>query len=81
MKHARPDYTERIQDSAGLIPDDEPVLLVRGQDKLALATLDFYIEASGRLNPDPKVTRLLADHRERLASWQEDHPTKWADLP
>lgn len=81
MKHARPDYTERIQDSAGLIPDDEPVLLVRGQDKLALRTLDFYIEASLRENPDPKVTELLADHRDRLAVWQATHATKVADLP
>jgi hypothetical protein len=26
MRHARADYDARIQDSAGLIPDDEPVL-------------------------------------------------------
>lgn len=29
-----------------LIPDDEPVLLIRGQDMLALPTLDFYIKAA-----------------------------------
>lgn len=34
MKHARPDYN-RIQDPAGLIPEDEPVFLLRGQDVLA----------------------------------------------
>ena len=35
MKHARPDYNDRIVDTAGLIPDDEPVMLFRGQDRLA----------------------------------------------
>lgn len=51
MKHARPDYTERIQDSAGLIPDDEPVLLIRGQDRAAvpcmIAWIAAYLEAGG----------------------------------
>lgn len=31
MKHAREDYN-RIQDPAGLIPDGEPVFLIRGKD-------------------------------------------------
>lgn len=41
MKHARDDYN-RIQDPAGLIPDDEPVFLLRGQDKFAAETLRYY---------------------------------------
>jgi len=31
MKHEREDYS-RIQDSGGLIPEDEPVFLLRAQD-------------------------------------------------
>ena len=34
MKHARSDYN-RIQDPANKIPADEPVFLLRGQDKAA----------------------------------------------
>jgi len=41
MKHARDDYN-RIQDPAGLIPADEPVFLLRGQDKFAAETLRYY---------------------------------------
>ena len=43
MKHARADY-DRIQDPAGLIPADEPVFLLRGQDKFAAATLRYYAD-------------------------------------
>lgn len=41
MKHAREDYS-RIQDPAGLIPDDEPVFLLRGQDPLAAALVEEW---------------------------------------
>lgn len=47
MKHARADY-DRIQDPAGLIPDDEPVFLLRGQDRLAAQTLEFYAKLAHR---------------------------------
>jgi hypothetical protein len=36
MRHARADY-DRIQDPDGLIPQDEPVFLIRGQDRAAPA--------------------------------------------
>jgi hypothetical protein len=43
MKHARPDY-DRIQDPAGRIPADEPVLLFRAQDKHAAAVARFHAD-------------------------------------
>jgi hypothetical protein len=44
MIHARADYQARIVDLKNEIPADEPVLLIRGQDQFASATLDCYIE-------------------------------------
>lgn len=41
MKHAREDYA-RIQDPEGKIPADEPVFLLRGQDRLAHQAVSFY---------------------------------------
>jgi len=41
MRHARPDY-QRIQDPSGLIPQDEPVFLIRGQDKYAAMAVRHY---------------------------------------
>lgn len=48
MKHARYDY-DRIQDPAGLIPEDEPVFLIRGQDRFAVEIMQHYAELC-RLN-------------------------------
>lgn len=41
MKHAREDY-DRIQDPLGLIPEDEPVFLLRAQDRLACQAVAYY---------------------------------------
>jgi hypothetical protein len=41
MIHARADYN-RIQDPANKIPQDEPVFLLRGQDKVAAATVRVW---------------------------------------
>ncbi len=43
MKHARADY-DRIQDPEGKIPADEPVFLIRGQDRFAGAALRYYAD-------------------------------------
>ena len=53
MKHAREDYN-RIQDPSGLIPEAEPVFLLRGQDELAAPTLRYYADlciANGTNHP------------------------------
>lgn len=41
MRHARFDY-ERFQDPLGKIPEDEPVMLFRGQDALAADVVEYY---------------------------------------
>jgi hypothetical protein len=43
MFHARQDYNSRIQDSANIIPADEPVFLLRGQDVHAPQILGVQI--------------------------------------
>lgn len=65
MKHAREDYN-RFQDPAGLIPEDEPVFLLRGQDKYAAAIVELY----STLVKDAKV----AAATKQLAQWMRDWP-------
>lgn len=78
MRHARRDY-DRIQDPAGKIPEDEPVFLLRGQDKHAAATVLFY---AATLMNDPSVdddiiTKAI-EHAQRMREW----PThKTPDVP
>jgi hypothetical protein len=79
MKHAREDYN-RIQDPLGLIPDDEPVFLLRGQDKLApdlVRTWAIQLFAAGG---DPVMAGMALEQSEKMQKWQEEHKAKLPDL-
>lgn len=80
MKHARPDY-ERIQDPAGLIPDDEPVFLIRGQDAAAPVAVAFYADAAEAYGADPTLVAAVLAHVEAMKEWQKKHGKKVPDLP
>lgn len=63
------------------IPEGEPVLVIRAQDRLALPLLEHYIRLYETLaaDYDPQVVADLTDHLNALMQWQFHHPTKWAD--
>lgn len=71
MRHAREDYN-RFQDPAGLIPKDEPVFILRGQDKYAPQTVEFY----ATLVEDGKNSRSqnIINACRNLAQWMRDWP-------
>ncbi|OGM08859.1 hypothetical protein A2Z67_02520 [Candidatus Woesebacteria bacterium RBG_13_36_22] len=80
MKHAREDYN-RIQDPAGLIPDDEPVFLLRGQDILApdlLRTWAIQLLAKGGSGI---MAEMVMKWSKKMTEWQEKHKAKLPDLP
>ena len=68
MKHAREDYN-RIQDPAGLIPDDEPVMLFRAQDKHFDRVLRFYRDIVIADNGDPKIAEAIDKHLVLAGAW------------
>lgn len=70
MRHAREDYN-RFQDPAGIIPADEPVFLVRGQDLLAPATLRFWANLA--------VNEKLYDIATAVFKWADEMET-WQRL-
>jgi hypothetical protein len=75
MKHAREDYN-RIQDPDGLIPEDEPVFLLRAQDAWAATALRIYATSVAATNPE------LADLAWRHSMMFDAWPTKkQPDLP
>lgn len=80
MRHARSDYN-RIQDPAGLIPEDEPVFLLRGQDALAPATLHEYADLVENENGDPYMVKKVREHAELMATWQHHNKCKMPDMP
>ena len=81
MRHARSDY-DRIQDPAGLIPDDEPVLLIRGQDTLAPLMARFYALATRSTDEGSEgIARRLDQWAAVIEDWQARNHRKVADAP
>ena len=68
MKHARSDY-DRIQDPAGLIPDDEPVFLLRAQDKLAWHIVKIYSYCAELAGASPELVQKCRDHAAKMKAW------------
>lgn len=73
MLHARADYN-RIQDPAGLIPEDEPVFLLRAQDRTAAFVVRWWALAQ----PPGKAKELALAHSDLMDAWPVK---KTADVP
>ncbi len=80
MKHARSDY-DRIQDPAGLIPDDEPVFLLRGQDRLAPDLVEIWARSAEAAGAAPNIVAAAREQVARMLHWQLSHGDKLPDMP
>lgn len=80
MKHARPDYN-RIQDPAGIIPEDEPVLLLRGQDLAAPEAVRAWIKQARILGASEEILDAASGQALEMIRWQEEHGAKVPDMP
>ena len=79
MRHARHDYN-RIQDPYNLIAKDEPVFLLRAQDKAAPATVRAWAELHTLGGGDPMLAQMACDHADEMEDWQARNLKKSADL-
>ena len=79
MKHARDDYN-RIQDPELLIPKDEPVFLIRGQDLAGPATLYKYAELAKLAGASTELVNKVRSHAKLMQDWQRDKARKIPDL-
>lgn len=68
MKHSRADY-DRIQDPAGKIPDDEPVFLLRGQDRNAAAAVRVWAKLLEDEGGDAEMIKLARNHADEMDLW------------
>lgn len=80
MIHARKDY-DRIQDPAGLIPDDEPVFLIRGRDAVGPVTLIAWAEFARLHGADDTIVNSALKHAVRMRDWQAMHGRQVPDMP
>jgi hypothetical protein len=81
MKHARTDYDGRIVDTAGEIPDDEPVFIIRGHDPAAKFALAAYVNAARDFGVDHEHLVALNEHAIRMREWERQHPHGPATVP
>lgn len=79
MKHAREDYN-RIQDPAGLIPDDEPVFLIRGQDILGPAVVDYWAALAESRGATPNIVEAARKQARRMREWGFRRKAKLPDM-
>lgn len=70
MKHAREDYN-RIQDPAYLIPENEPVFLIRGQDPAAPAAVEAYALFAELTGAEQRLIDLVRELAVDMRQWQE----------
>jgi hypothetical protein len=80
MKHARPDY-DPIQDPRGLIPQDEPVFLLRAQDTLAPKIVEMWALAAHDLGAKPDIVQAAYEQSQAMRKWQEENGHKTPDMP
>lgn len=66
-----------------IIPDDEPVFLLRGQDRLAGLITDQYADllVANGYKPDSEIVVAVRTHARRMWQWAQTHPTKLPDIP
>lgn len=84
MIHARSDYNFRIQDAQHIIPEDEPVFLLRGQDKFAPEILKHYLQLLKDHNTDNQYDEMIfaiEQHIKFMINWQRERNIKLPDMP
>ena len=79
MIHAREDYN-RIQDPAGKIAADEPVFLLRAQDKFAPEVVAYWASLALREGTCPEMAHMAMQHSRAMKDWQHENGKKTPDL-
>ena len=67
MLHALNKYNERIQDSANIIPEKEPVFLLRAQDRNAAMVVRYWAMCMAEKNPE--MAKLAITHADKMEKW------------
>ena len=80
MKHARKDYN-RIQDPAGLIPVDEPVFLIRGQDRAAPGAVEAWANLAEAIGADHEIIDAARRQAKLMREYQASVESKVPDMP
>ena len=79
MIHARPDYN-RIQDPLGLIPENEPVFLLRATDKNAPTIVSAWADMAEANGAKADIVNAARQQAKAMTEWQEKHTAHIPDM-
>lgn len=79
MNHGRPDYNRRIQDSEKMIPDDEPVILIRAKDSIGPDAARAYAALAKAAGAPDCVVQRVADQANAMEAYQLTHGRRMPD--
>ena len=80
MKHSRTDYAE-IQDPSGLIPEEEPVFLLRAQDCVAPWVVRDWADLAEKAGASPDIVSAARGQASAMEHWQKVRGNKIPDMP
>lgn len=82
MRHARPDY-DRFQDPAHLIPEDEPVFLIRAKDIVGADAVRAWADLAERAGAAPDIVAAARLHADNMTTWRilHDNGGQIPDMP
>lgn len=78
MRHARQDY-DRIQDPINKIGKDEPVFLLRANDRCAPKTVLFWADLCEKAG-NSEMANIAREHVKEMLIWQKENGCKTPDL-
>lgn len=64
----------------GHIPKDEPVFVIRGQDRVGWAAVEAYANLAEAIGADPEMVAAARGHARAMRSWAREYG-KIPDLP
>lgn len=82
MRHAREDYNAIQDDPRGsLIPEDEPVFLIRAKDKTGPEAVRAWHGLAKIAGAPEDILNVALDQACRMEAWQFEHGSKIPDMP
>jgi len=79
MLHNRPDYN-RIQDPENLIPEDEPVFLIRAKDVNSVETVMFWANKAASTGAKIDIIEAARKQAKVMQDYQNIHGCKIPDM-
>jgi len=68
----RPDWKERFVDFNGIVPESEPVFIIRAQDQFASDIMELYLQKAESAGCTPPMIKSLRNLKSAIDHW----PTK-----